>query len=122
MEFSLDLAGCYPAEAKCRKWRRTFLWEKSAGRLTLSDDYELEEPGTVESVLICLDEPNLQVDGVLVAGLRIRFGSGSRYLGAEKCPYRDHYGEDAHVYRLRFAPESGQVIAGRLSLEVTLAE
>jgi hypothetical protein len=119
VEFVADLAGCYPSQAKCRRLRRTFVWDKTAGRLTVSDQFELEEPGPVESMLICLEEPASHEGLVAVDGLQIQLSPGTRYLGSERCPYRSHVGEDAFVYRLRFAPESGPVSSGQI--EFTLS-
>jgi len=119
VEFVLDLAACYPPEAKCRKLQRTFVWEKSAGQLTVIDEFELDGPGVVESLLITLDAPAQKPSGVEVAGLAVRPGTGTRFLESEVCPYRDHVGGDAQVHRLRFGLASGPVFAGRIELGIT---
>jgi hypothetical protein len=115
VEFAVELSACYPAEAQCRRLQRTLLLEKSAGRLTVTDEYELDEPGSIESILICLDEPVPTTDGVSVAGLRVQPAKGTRFLASEVCPYRDHNGKDAQVYRLRFRPTTDSP-SGRLQL------
>jgi hypothetical protein len=115
VEFAVELSGCYPVEAKCQRLQRTFVWEKSAGRLTVTDEYELDEPGAMESILICLERPVLRGDDVSVAGVRVQPAENTRFVGCEVCTYRDHAGKDAQVYRLRFRPER-ESASGRLEL------
>ena len=107
LTFAVDLTKCYPPEARLKSLTRTFVFEKSAGRIEITDAFELEEPGPVESLVI------VQVPVVPKAGtVEIQLSSGVLVLtpakGAtispvEVCDYSDHWGKPRHVNRLRFS-------------------
>lgn len=107
VEFVVDLTKCYPPEARCEKLHRAFVFEKSAGRLSITDTCVLSVPGTVECMLIC--PPHAELDGGRgrIAGpsfeLLIEPATGSCFVSVETCEYRDHKGEPAEVRRLRLA-------------------
>lgn len=125
VEFVMDLTGCYPEAAGCRRLIRTFVFEKSAGRIVVTDDFELAAPGTVESLVICLDEIVSEGGDLLIVPgppvLRIRPGAGLKLLSNELCPYRGHRGEDEQVRRLKFRLEGDPVASGRNEIEFTCA-
>lgn len=122
--FTVDLTGCYPASARCRKLHRSFVLEKSAGRLVVSDTYELDAPGAVESILMVRDpvvrkwgEAHITTPAV---SLRVVPRDGT-YLGAiETCPYRGHRGTDEEVFRLRFSSSTPRAASGLISYETTV--
>lgn len=121
VEFSLDLTACYPTGAMCRKLLRTFRWEKSAGMLSIIDDYELDEPGEFESILITLDTPVPHDGRVEVSGLGITPAEGAQFLASDLCSYRNHQGGDAQVHRLRFVSVAGPLASGHITLSISLA-
>ena len=43
MNFSLDMAGAYPAEAGCRSWVRDYRFDRRRNTFTLTDTYDLSE-------------------------------------------------------------------------------
>lgn len=43
MDFSLDIAGAYPAEASCRSWVRDYRFDRQKNTVTLTDTYDLSE-------------------------------------------------------------------------------
>ncbi|MFH1497836.1 MAG: heparinase II/III family protein [Verrucomicrobiota bacterium] len=106
VEFTVDLTQCYPADARCKKLVRAWAFEKSAGRITVSDTFELDEPGAVESMLICSDPVTREGAAALIttpkATLRITPAGGTTLTAVETCYYRGHKGTDEHVHRLRF--------------------
>lgn len=124
VEFALDLTRCYPPEAQCRRLHRKFVWEKSAGHLTVLDEFEIEVPGVIESLIICGDPVREQDGDVIVlsaAGpVRIHPAEGVRLLAVETCSFQDHDGNPAEIRRVRFAPEGRPVSAGRIAYEVSL--
>lgn len=127
LEFSMDLSACYPEAARVRRLVRTFVFEKTTGRLTLTDEYEFPEPGRFASMLITLEPPALPAssDHVLLGvapGLTLRVGAsaGTRYVAHETCPFRDKSGKEQQVQRLAFVSEVASA-AGRLELVFTLA-
>ncbi len=111
VEFIVDLTRCYPPEARCKKLHRTFVLEKNAGTLSVSDTYELEDHVQIESLLITNrpvthNDNHAQLQTERGANLRITPGHGTRLTHIETCDYRGHKGTDEHVQRLRFAPGS----------------
>jgi len=122
VEFSVDLTKCYPPEAHCVKLHRSFVFEKSAGLLTITDTYELAAPGLIESLLICPPAVTRDGDDALVAtpkgSLRITPAAGTRITAIETCDYRGHHGTDEQVQRVRLTPTSSPVTAGRIACHV----
>ena len=121
VKFTVDLAKCYPAEARCRKLIRTFVFEKAEGRVTVADAYELEEAGVVESILMC--EPPVRREGTsavveLAEGaLVIEPGAGTAISMTETCSYGNHMGARQEIARIRFAGES-PAKSGVISFEI----
>jgi hypothetical protein len=108
VEFTVDLTKCYPPEASCVSLIRTWVLQKSAGLLTVTDTYELESPGEFESLLIC--PPAVTRDGIGAllttpkAALRITPATGTVVTLLETCDYRGHQGSDQQIHRLRLQP------------------
>lgn len=106
--FVIDLTKCYPAAARCRKLIRTFVFEKASGSLRVSDAFELEEPGSVESMMICGVPCTGDGAGVLMelpgGTVRVSPVGETVFSGAEPCTYRDHGGNGSQIHRLRFRP------------------
>lgn len=123
VEFTVDLTKCYPADARCKKLVRAWVFEKSAGRITISDTYELDEPGAVESMIICSDPVTREGDAALIATpkatLRVTPAAGVTLAAVETCDYRGHKGTDEHVHRLRFT--TSPAAAGVIAYTVTIA-
>jgi hypothetical protein len=93
--------------------------EKAAGRIILTDDYELADAGWVESKLIALERPLPDAEDPRAprfpSGLRIELGPGLEYAGAERCEYRNNPGVEMAVERLSFRP-TAPASAGRLEM------
>ncbi|HEY9249736.1 MAG TPA: heparinase II/III family protein, partial [Rariglobus sp.] len=126
VEFVVDLTKCYPPAARCLKLIRTWVLEKTAGRLSVTDACALDGPGTVESLLICQDPPTRDGTAALVgtAGttLRIVPAAGTRIAAIETCDYRGHQGTDEKIHRLRFTPAGGNAVThGTLAYELHLS-
>jgi len=124
VSFVVDLTGCYPLAAHCRKLHRTFVLEKTAGRLVVSDSYELDAPGTVESILMVRNpvvrkwgEAHITTPAVVLRVIPLH----ETYLGAvETCPYRGHRGTNEEVVRLRFSASTPRAVSGVIAYEVTV--
>ena len=108
VEFTVDLARAYPAQAGCQKLHRSWVLEKSAGRLTVADSFELKERGSFETLLITETAPLRDgTDALIPTGtqkLRIRPVEGSRITAIETAAYRGHHGTDEQVWRIRLCP------------------
>ena len=124
VEFVVELAKCYPPEACCRKLRRTFFLEKSSGRLAVSDEFQLDGPGMIESLLICQDRITREGVGAVISSptsVRVIPTEGTHLAAIDTCDYRGHQGTDEKIQRLRFAPLAGEIESGRLGYEVRIA-
>lgn len=119
-EFVVDLAKAYPPEAGCRRLVRTFVFEKNAGRLTVTDEFDLAAPGDFAALLI-LPETARIADGALTVplancALRLRPGEGTRLAELETCGYSDHLGRAANIKRARLqSAQDGPNRTGRIS-------
>ncbi len=122
LEFVVDLTGCYPTQARCRRLIRTWRWDKPAGKLTLSDTCELAEPGTMESILLCQDDVSHQNGALLIQGktlVRIRPVTDSN-VQIESCAYRGHRGTDEKLNRIRITPSSPPSTSITVTCEITV--
>ena len=92
-----DLKNAYPAEAKLKKLERRWHHDRQSDQITLTDEFELTEPGSFESALLT-------------------FGT---FLPDGKDCYRIHY--NAHDLKVRFDAGDGELeyivspISARLS-------
>ena len=117
VDFTVDATAAYPTTAGCRKYVRTFRFEK-AGRLHIRDSFELDRLDAVESALIAIHPIVLEEDRAVIHGdglqLTVRVLPGARLDRVEKLPYRARDGEQAFVHRLVCVP-------GALSLLCSVA-
>lgn len=127
VEFAIDLTRAYPPEAGCERLHRTWNLDKSAGRLTVSDHYQLTAAGPVESMVICQDPVTRDGDAVIIhapaAKLRLAPLDGTEITAIETCDYRDHHGRDTQVFRIRLRPHGPANVQteGRITCEIQLA-
>lgn len=116
--FELDLTACYPAAARCRRVRRAFRFDKSAGVLTVTDTVELTEPGTVETALITTTPVVWEAGHPRIDDAVVRATDEARWAGCETLAYRPRYHEDTTVYRLVLQPTAP---AARVRLAYTIS-
>jgi len=93
-KFVLDLAACYPPEAACRQLIRTFHFEKTAGRLTVRDEFNLTEVRSAETAIVTIhpvtvgkDSATISVEGL---NLLIDLDPGTTLASVDEHPYRHH--------------------------------
>lgn len=124
VEFKIDLTHAYPSSANLQKLHRTWLLEKSAGRLTVTDTYALTAPGVIETMLIAQDPVTRDGPAALIsspkATLRITPAAHTQLTTVETCDYRDHHGRPAAIQRLRLAPTTAPTTTGTLSCTITV--
>lgn len=104
--FAVDLTAAYPAEAGLRRLVRTFFWDKWVGYLRITDEFELKEPGRLESALITDSvverrETLAEIRGNGVT-LQMAAGPGVQFKGVETCEYRGRLGEELAIHRLTY--------------------
>jgi hypothetical protein len=120
-KFTIDLTRCYPAQARCHKLIRTFTFVKAEGFIRITDDFELEEEGTLESMVICEAPVVPEGNGVRVDGaggsLWIAAGDQTRFAGIDVCDYSDPTGKTKLIHRVRFGSATPAKI-GRVAYDI----
>lgn len=109
VEFVMDLAKCYPAEARCRRLIRSFVLDKRAGRLTVTDEAEFDGEGTIDSVVIAdgrmsVGPAEARIETPGGGAVRLIPAEGTVPAGLDHPDYRNRQGETATVNRLRLRP------------------
>jgi len=124
VEFTIDLTHAYPSAANIQKLHRTWLLEKSAGRLTVTDTYALAGPGEIETFLIAQDPVTRDGTAALLAApkttLRITPAAGTQLTAIETSDYQNHQGKPATIQRLRLSPTTAPAVTGTLAYTITL--
>jgi len=124
-EFAVDATACYPAEAGCGKFVRSFRLDKSLGKLTISDEFVLDRQESLESALITPHPVVLAEDkgsaSIVAQGLAlvVRPLAGTRFERVESHSYQSHEGGAAVVQRLVYGAASLQAPL-RLAVEIEL--
>lgn len=115
VEFVVDLAKCYPPEARCRRLIRSFILEKHDGRLTVTDAAEFDGEGVLESLLIseapvtigegraCIETPS--------GPLHVTPHETTATSALDAPEYRNHHGIASSVNRLRLRTASPATFA-----------
>lgn len=98
VQFSLDIAPCYPPEAGISSWRRTCIVYRGegCGKIEIADDFSLEK-ATKDLFLSLMTpwEPELQEAGCIILqspqgpGIKVRFASDRLEFSSEKIPISD---------------------------------
>lgn len=71
-EFTADIAGAYPAEAKAERWRRTVQLDRRSDSIQVTDEYALTAgPGQVQMSLLFAREPQAEAGALAVGAGRI---------------------------------------------------
>jgi hypothetical protein len=55
--FGTDIAGAYPAEAGVNSWQRGYVFDRTAGTVSVTDDFALNEAKEVQLVLMTTVKP-----------------------------------------------------------------
>ena len=126
VEFTVDLTRCYPPEARCKKLHRTWLFEKTSGHLSVTDTYELDGPGVIESMLISQNPVIHGPAGAFVSTMKntllVTPSSHTVLTTVETCDYHDHAGSNQKIHRLRYTTASTPSRAGQIGCELRLVE
>jgi hypothetical protein len=123
-DFAVDVTACYPPEAGCREFVRTFAFEKWKGKLTVIDTFTLDRAEGLEGAVITI-HPILLLDGeaLILAGnlaLLLRPLEGCRFDRVDPHSYQSHAGKEALIQRLVLKPSS-LTCTVRLGIEMELA-
>ena len=62
-----DLSGTYPAEAGVNSWQRGYVFDRTAGTVTVTDNFDLQEESTVQLVLITKEKPAFAAGEMMLA-------------------------------------------------------
>ncbi len=104
----LDLTAAYPADAGCLHYTRTFHLAKAAGTLTITDQFDLSQPRSIDTAIITEEHAVLR-DGVILiergrTTLRITPAGQTRISEIQKHEYRDHHGKPCSISRIVLVP------------------
>lgn len=123
VEFVIDLTRAYPSAARLRSLHRTFVFEKSAGRLTVTDRFALDSPGLAETLLITESTVTRDGETALIttstANLRVTPTEGARIAALETIPYRGHQGTDERIHRIRLTPSTATASDAVIGFTIT---
>jgi hypothetical protein len=108
VEFSVDLAECYPSDAQCNELLRSFHFDKLEGRLRVKEFFDLAVHQSFETSV--LTEEQVEMKG-LCAVIHARAGNvlvrpfeETLIIGIEAHEYRDHGGTPRKIYRIILRP------------------
>ncbi|WP_269522156.1 heparinase II/III domain-containing protein [Coraliomargarita parva] len=108
LRLTMDLTQAYPVQARCRRYRRTFCFNKAAPFLEVTEDFELESVDSLESAVITSCAVQIADGRVLLSHQDISVTlvplEGTCIGGFEQLTYAKHSGVEASVYRIRFCP------------------
>jgi len=120
-EFVVDATACYPAQAGCLQFVRSFRFEKRPGKLSVQDTFNLSRTEALESALIALYPVILEKNQAIIRGggleLVVRASPGTKLDRVEVHPYKNRSGQDASVHRLVWIPET---LSAQVSLTVEM--
>lgn len=122
-DLEIDVTAAYPKDAGCRRFVRSFRFDKKAGALTVRDAFRLDAPFAVESGLVSLLPIRIARGIATIRSdrltLDIRPDPGTKLARVETHAYRAHEGADATAYRLVMAPAK-EAVALRLGVTLTV--
>lgn len=111
VEFSMEIAACYPREAHCIDLVRSFVFDKKRGSLRVKEFYTLAVSESYETSIIA-EQPIECKEGMAVIPsarsggqpLLVTPFAETLFAGVETQGYRDHSGAPRTVYRLIMRP------------------
>jgi hypothetical protein len=108
VEFSLDLAECYPSDAHCSELIRSFYFDKLEGRLRIKEFFDLSVHQSFETSV--LTEERVEMSGpcavihAKAGDVLVRPFDETLIIGVETHEYRDHGGNPRKIYRIILRP------------------
>jgi hypothetical protein len=121
----IDATQCYPTGAGCRKYVRSFEFNKRFGRLTMEDAFDMDRTGALESAIIASHPISIHENHALIDGGTVKLIlqplPGTRLERVETFSYRDHHGNDAIIQRLVLKPDLLTSLV-RIGLEIFTAD
>jgi hypothetical protein len=119
--FTVDVTRCYPTEAGCTRFERTFHLDKQRDQLRIEDIFELTRTESLESALIAIypitmtkTEARIRAEGL---ELVIKARPGTTFDRVDIMPYQHRSGQEAFIHRLVLKPET---LSARTALAVEI--
>jgi len=108
VEFSVDLAECYPSDAHCNELIRGFYFDKVHGRLRIKEFFDLSVHQSFETSVLTEDQVEMNGSCALIhakaGNVLIRPFDETLIIGFETHEYRDHGGSARKVNRIILRP------------------
>jgi hypothetical protein len=121
VKFVVDLTEAYSTASLCRKLVRTFEFDKSTGRLGITDAFEFDKPRPIESMVICdapvtIEEAGARIDA---PGGVVRLVSldGAVVAEIDAAEYNDRTPTERQVNRIGLRP-GAKVASGVIRYEL----
>jgi hypothetical protein len=108
LEFSVDLAECYPSDALCGELIRSFYFNKVKGSLRIKEFFDLSVHQSFETSV--LTEEPVEMSGpcavihAKAGNVLVRPFEETLIIGVERHEYRDHGGNPRKIQRIILRP------------------
>jgi hypothetical protein len=110
--FTLDFTRAYPPEAGLVRGVRRFVFNKSAGALSVTDDFQLARTDALETAIIMPPGTTLENGNAIARGprnaVRVTPADGTVIRELQMHEYRNHGGAPEYVTRVVLAPQHPQ--------------
>ena len=108
IEFSVDLAECYPSDAHCLELIRSFYFDKIHGRLRVKEFFDLAVHQSFETSVLTEEAVEMSGHNAIIhakAGdVLVRPFDETLIIGVETHEYRDHGGNPRKIFRIILRP------------------
>lgn len=118
----IDATRCYAEGALCKKFIRTFAFDKAGGGLTVTDEFELEAVVSLQTVVITNHPVAIKGDVAIIEASECRLQlhplEDTTIQSAQQLAYHNHVGEILTIRRIIFEPR-GLSNTARIRYRVT---
>jgi len=108
VEFSVDLAECYPSDAHCGELIRSFYFDKKKGNLRIKEFFDLTVHQSFETSVLTEDHVDMSGPCAVIrskAGdVMVRPFDETLIIGVETHEYKDHGGNPRKISRIILRP------------------
>ena len=108
VEFSVDLAECYPSDAHCNELIRSFHFDKQKGLLRIKEFFDLSVHQSFETSVLTEERVEMKPPCAIIRAkpgdVIVRPFDDTLIIGVETHEYRDHGGTPRKIYRIILRP------------------
>jgi hypothetical protein len=108
VQFSVDLAECYPSDAHCGELIRSFTFDKVKGNLRVKEYFDLTVHQSFETSVLTEEAVDMRGTCAVIhakgGDVMVRPFDETLIIGVETHEYRDHGGNPRKIYRIILRP------------------